>query len=218
MASTIDMTSAMTALSRMMGKRTLPQGDLTDWQDYVQTAFDYAWRYYQWDWSLRYVTVDLASDPYLPEDFDIGGYREAMPDQSNVYTEVTLQDYTRLPAGLQKYALQFDPTLNRYKVLQNSGLSTLDFVYQIAPPNLSDKDTNGVYVPAIFPSAMTIGIGASIWAKQGENPTRADISQEWDEFHKELNRHVGRVSKNVRRQLNINLQDDYGTYTGDTRY
>ena len=65
---------------------------------------------------------------------------------------------------------------------------------------------------------MTIGIGASIYAKQGENPTRADISQEWDEFHKELNRHVGRVSKNVRRSLNVNLQDDYGTYTGDTRY
>ena len=218
MANTIDMTSVLTALSRMMGKRTLPQGDLTDWEDYAQTAFDYAWRYYKWDWSLRYVNVDLTNDPYIPADFDIGGYREAMPNQSNIYTEVTLQDYARLPAGLQKFALQFDPLTSRYQVLTNSGLTSMDFVYQTAPPSLNDKDVSGSYIPAVFPSAMTIGMGASIYAKQGENPTRADISQEWDLFHKELNRHVGRVSQNVKRSLNLNLQDDYGTYTGDTRY
>lgn len=218
MASTIDMTSSLTALSRMMGKRTLPQGDLTDWEFYVQTALDYAWRYYKWDWSMRYVTVDMTNDPYMPADFDIGGFREVMPNQSNIYTEVTLEDYARLPAGLQKYALQFDPVLNRYKILSNNGLASFDIVYQVAPPTLANKDAGGAYIPVVFPSAMAIGIGASIWAKQGENPTRADISQEWDLFHKELNRHVGRMTTNVKRSLNLNLQDDYGTYTGDTRY
>lgn len=215
---TIDMTSALTALARMMGKRNLPQGDNSDWEDYVQEAFNYAWRYYKWDWSIRIAVIDFTTDPYLPEDFDIGGYREAMPDQSNVYSEVTVQDYARLPVGLQKFAIEFDPTVNRYKILQNSGLESMTFVYQVAPPDLNAKDGSGNYLPVVFPSSMAIGVGASIWAKNGENPTRADVSQEWDMFHKELNRHVGRMTNNVKRPLNLNLQDSYGTYTGDTRY
>lgn len=213
----IDETACLTALSRMMGKRSLPQGDLSDWQSYVQTAFDYAWRYYKWDWSLRYATVTFATDSRLPADFDIGGYREVIPSQAGDIAEVSMLDYGRLPSGLRAFTLQFDPTTNRYTVLTNSGWTSMNFVYQVAPPNLLNKDTNGAYIPVPFPSAMTIGIGASIYAKQGENPTQADVKQEWDQFHHELNRHVGRVSANVRRNLNLNLQDAYGTFTGDVR-
>ena len=53
MATTITKGSALLALARMMGKRKLPQGDNADWESYVQAAFDYAWRYYKWGWSLR---------------------------------------------------------------------------------------------------------------------------------------------------------------------
>lgn len=201
----------LTALSRMMGKRSLPQGDNTDWKDYVQTAFDYSWRYYKWDWTLRTVTVDLT-DPYLPDDFDLGGYRQAVPTTDGGIVEVTLFDYAQQQSGMRTFALEFDSTANKYKVLTKSGLSTIDFVYQIEPPTI-DEDSS---IP--FPSAMTIGIGASIYAKQGENPTRANIDQEWDEFHAELDRHVGRMERGRVRNTNLNLQDDYGTYTGDTRY
>jgi hypothetical protein len=213
MAQTITQTQTLLALSRMMGKRSIPtNADNADWIDYCQTAFDYAWRYYKWDWSLRTVTVDLVNDPYLPEDFDIGGYRQATPTTDGEIKEVSLYDYARLPSGLRNFALQWDNTEGKYEVLSASGLDTISFTYQITPPTLDD-DT-----PVPFPSAMTIGIGASIYAKQGENSTKADITQEWDEFHAELDRHVGRVDKAVPRLLNQNLQDEYNTYTGDARY
>lgn len=213
MAQTITQTDVLKALSRMMGKRNIPtQGTLDDWKDYCQTAFDYAWRYYKWDWSLRTITVDLSTDPYLPATFDLGGYRQAIGGVNGDISEVTLLDYNRMPSGLRNYTLEYDIGEGQYKVLSKSGLTSIDFVYQIAPPTLDDITA----VP--FPSAMTIGIGASIYAKQGENPTRADISQEWDEFHKELDRHVGRIGNNVVRSTNLNLQDAYGTYTGDVRY
>lgn len=205
----ITQTTALTALSRMMGKRKLPQGDLSDWKDYVQTAFDYAWRYYQWDWSIRLVTVDLATDPYLPADFDIAGYRMAVPTADGDITELNFLDYSRQGTGYRTFALQYDSTLKRYKVLTKSGLSTIDFIYQVAPPTLSNE------TEVEFPSSMTIGIGASIYAKQGENPTRADITQEWDEFHAELDRHTSRSDRNMPRNTNMNLQDSKGTYTGD---
>lgn len=204
----IDQTKVLTALSRMMGKRKLPQGDLSDWKDYCQTAFDYAWRYYQWDWSMKLVTVDLGTDPYLPTDFDIGGYRQAVPTADGDITELKLTDYSRQGNGFRTFALQYDDTMGRYKVLTKSGLSTIDFLYQVAPPTLGATE-----VP--FPSAMTIGIGAAIYAKQGENPTRADITQEWDEFHAELDRHTSRSDVNTPRNTNMNLQDSKGTYTGD---
>ena len=214
----ITITSALTALSRMMGKRELPLGENNDWKDYVQAAFDYAWRYYKWDWSMRTVTVDLVASPYLPADFDIGGYREAVPTTDGYIVEVNAMDYNRLPSGLRNFYLQYDSTVNKYKVLSDSGLTSITFVYQIAPPTLDVQDTNNNDVQVPFPSAMTIGIGASIYAKQGENPNSADVKQEWDIFHKELNRHVGRMTRNVPRNLNLNLQDAAGTYTGDIRY
>lgn len=214
----IDQTKALTALARMMGKRVLPQGNNDDWKDYVQTAFNYAWRYYEWDWSLRYVTVDMDADPYLPADFDIGGYRQAMPNIDGEIMELRLVEFARMPNGTRNYALQWDDTVKRYKILTKTSMPTIDFVYQITPPDLAAKDDEGDLIQVPFPSSMTIGIGAAIYAKQGENPTRAEISQEWDEFHAELDRHVGRVDGHAPQATNKNLQDLYDTYTGDTRY
>jgi hypothetical protein len=203
-------TEALLSLSRMMGSRVLPQGENLDWKDYVQAAFDYAWRYHKWDWSLRIATVNMTTDPYLPVDFDLGGYRQAMSDQNGELTEVKLIDYARTTAT-NVFALQYDPAKKQYKVLTRSTSGTIDFIYQITPPTLSAD------VKVDFPAVMPIGIGASIYAKQGENPTRAEVSQEWDMFHAELNRLVARVDKNQPRNTNLNLQDAYGTYTGDTR-
>lgn len=206
----VNQSTILTALARLMGKRTLPQGDNSDWEDYAQTAFDYAWRYYKWDWSLRYATVDLVNTPYMPEDFDIGGYREAIATTDGEIGEITLSDYARLSAP-RAFSLEFDSSTNRYKVYSKTGLSSIKFVYQVKPPTLGET-----YVP--FPSSMSIAMGAAIYAKQAQNPTRANVDQEWDIFHKELNRHVGRSDINKPRNTNMNLQDYHGTYTGDTRY
>jgi len=211
-------TQALTALARMMGKRTLPQGDNSDWVDYVQEAFNYAWRYYKWTFSLKTVDIDLTTNTHLPADFDLEGYREAIPDANGAITELPLGEYAAQPSGHRTFAIQWDSATNTYQLLTKSGLSSITLVYQVVPPTLATKTEDGVEVGVPFPSAMAIGLGASIWAKQGENPTRADVSQEWDMFHDELDRHVGRADANKPRQTNLNLQDAFGTYTGDVDY
>ena len=81
-------------------------------------------------------------------------------------------------------------------------------VYQTEPPVLSASKK----VP--FPSAMAIAVGAVIYAKEADNPAHADISQEWDQFHVELDRLVGMAQRYTPRNIR-SYQDVMGTYTGD---
>lgn len=212
MSQTINKTTVLTSLARMMGKRTLPQGVTDDWVEYIQTAFDYAWRYYGWGWSIRTAVLDMTNPSaiYMPADFDLDGKHEAMPNGNGDVVYLSQQELASIGQYQNAYALEYDTTMNRYRVIPGGQLSSLTVTYQVAPPTLGDDD-----VP--FPSSLTVAIGATIYAKQGENPTRADITQEWDEFHAELDRHVARSEKNKPRQQVMNLQDYYGTYTGDTR-
>lgn len=211
MTKTITQDQVLINVSRLMGLTSLPAGDVSDWKEYCQIAFDYAWRYYKWDWSLKVVTVDLVNDPYLPADFDAGGYIDAIPTVDGAYTKVTLIDFARTTADSRRYTLQYDADEGKYEVkTKMSGLQTMDFVYQVAPPTLSTT-------PVVFPSAMAVALGALVYAKQAENPTRADITQEWDEFHAELDRHIGRMEVNKAQGQAMNLYDIAGTYPGDTR-
>ena len=81
------------------------------------------------------------------------------------------------------------------------------FSYQTAPPTLTD-DTG-----APFPSIMAIAMGAVIFAKQGDNPTRADTTQEWDQWHALLDRLVGQAASNTPRTPQ-NYLSRAGTFTG----
>lgn len=214
MPTTISMTNALLALARMMGKRTLPQGQKADWQSYVQTAFEYAWRYYKWSWSLKSVslTADGSGQFHMPDDFDLDGYRYAEPNANGQVMELPYSEWLSGGQYANTFALEWDDVQERYNVhLGTQAAGGIVVTYQKAPPTLGEGT-----IP--FPSSMTIGIGASIYAKQAENPTRADITQEWDEFHKELDRHVAHAERNKPKQQSVNLQDYYGTYTGDTRY
>lgn len=103
------------------------------------------------------------------------------------------------------YNVTWDQTTGRL-LLDPIGAVTL--TYQITPPTL-DPETN---VP--FPSAQVIAEGAVIYAKLGENPTRADVSQEWDMFHANLDRLVGRADRNTPRRP-VHYLDVAGTFVGD---
>jgi hypothetical protein len=181
-----------------MGHRVNPGGTDDDFQRYIQSSFNYCWRYYPWTFSLK--TADVDSDGLLPEDFDHEGYRKF----GNT-TEVNLED--TLTAGSTGSAIVWDTDENRYK-LSPAAADTV--VYQYAPPTLgADEDGS-----APFPSAMAVAVGATVFAKAGENPTRADIQQEWDEFHSLLDRLVGRADANRPRRPR-NFHDVAGTFTGD---
>lgn len=203
MAKTVNQITVLTALNNLMGRRVLPGGTQDDLKRYCQYAFDYAWRYYKWGFSLA--TADLVADEngevYLPANFDIDGYRKFSSG-----TEIAV-DESLSSSGSSSFAIVYDMDKGLYKTKPaNPG----SLVYQVEPPTLTDSKD----VP--FPSAMTIAIGASIYAKQAENPTRADISQEWDEFHAELDRHVARSYNNTPRRTARNRQDVMGTHTGAT--
>jgi len=76
MSNLITQTDVITFLNNLMGRRTLPGGTQDDLKNFCQEAFNYAWRYYRWEFSLRRATIDLATDPYMPADFDLEGYHE----------------------------------------------------------------------------------------------------------------------------------------------
>ena len=184
MGATINQVDVMNALHNLMGHRQNPGGTDLDYQRYIQDAFEYCWRYYKWNWTTK--TVTTLADGLLPTDFDPLGYNSLSQDD---------------------YSISWDSTSGKY-ILNPIGVATL--TYQIVPPTLG-TDASGA---APFPSAMVVAIGATVLAKQGANPTRADIQQEWDMWHSRLDRLVGQAESNIRRRPQ-NRHSVSGTFTGD---
>jgi hypothetical protein len=209
MANLITQTQVLTKLNNLMGRRTLNSSNSQDdLKGYCQDSFDYAWRYYRWGFSLKRAVIDLVNDPYLPDNFDIDGYQEVASTVDQPWTYVPIEEYDAIQSGDRFYTLEYDDTLNRYKFLTSFTATTVTVIYQKTPPTLGDTG-----VP--FPSAMSIAVGATVFSKQADNPRSADISQEWDEFHSELDRHTGRSENNKPMRRVRTRQDKAGTYTGD---
>ena len=180
----INQQEVLNFLHNQMGKRIPPGGTDDDLKRYIQAAFDYAWRYYRWPWALK--TDDTEADGTLPTDFDLDGWYD-------------LKD---------TYPVIWDSATSKLKL---DGVSeATEVVYQMAPPTLG-TDAAG---SAPFPSVAAIAEGALIFAKLGENPTRADVQQEWDMFHSLLDRLAARSDNNVSHRPR-NYHDVAGTYTGD---
>lgn len=180
----INQSDVLSVLHNLLGHRTSPGGTDDDLKRFIQESFAYCWRYYRWSWTLKSATT--AVDGILPEDFDLDGYSTIDSDS---------------------YGITWDSATSRL-ILDPIGETT--FVYQIAPPILG-VDEDG-YAP--FPSARVVALGAFVYAKKAENPTRADVQQEWDMFHSELDRLVGRAFNNAPRRP-VNYLDVAGTFTGD---
>lgn len=199
----INQVNVLTALNNLMGRRALPGGEQEDLKRYCQEGFKYCWRYYKWGFSLA--TATLADDGngnfYLPEDFDYEGYRKFTS-----LVEVPLDEVVAT-TGSTNVAIEWDDTAKRYKL--NPG-SAAQLVYQRTPPTLGTDSAGS----APFPSAQVVGLAASVYAKQAENPTRADISQEWDLVHSELDRLVGRADAARPRSSIRNFHDKTGSFTG----
>lgn len=184
MAYLINQNDVLNRLYNLMGKRVSPGGTDDDLKRYVQDAFDYCWRFYRWPWAMKAGVT--ADDGLLPEDFDLDGYSTLDADT---------------------YAVTWDATSGRL-ILDPIGVTS--FTYQIMPPTLgSDAESS-----APFPSARVVAMAAFIYAKKGENPTRADVKQEWDMVDAELRKLAGR-SANSRRTGPVNFHDRAGTFTGD---
>lgn len=180
----INQADVLNVLHNLLGHRVSPGGTDSDLKRFVQEAFAYAWRYYRWSWTLKAGTTLI--DGLLPVDFDLDGYSSLDQDS---------------------YAITWDTATSRLKL---NPAAVTSFTYQIAPPILG-TDAAG---SAPFPSARVVALGAFVYAKKAENPTRADVQQEWDMFHSELDRLVGRAFNN-RTRTPQNYLSRAGTFTGD---
>lgn len=209
MANTIKKADVLAVLNNLMGRRTSPGGDNSDLERYCQIAFDYAWRYYTWSFSLRPATITFASDAHMPADFDLDGYHRILATPGNEWAYLPVEEYYDTPTGNRTYTLVWDSVVSKYTFVTSFSVATVDIIYQVTPPVLDDV------TPQPFPSASSIAMGAAVWAKQGENPTRADISQELDLWELELDMHTGRAEKHKPRQSARSRQEVAGTYTGD---
>lgn len=198
MATVINQVDVMNSLHNLMGHRVNPGGTDDDYKRYIQDSFNYCWRYYRWGFSLKKATV--AADGILPDDFDYEGYRAF-----DGVTEVSLED--TLSTSNTGSAIIWDDTLSKYK-LDPAVACTV--VYQYTPPTLG-TDADG---SAPFPSALAVAVGATVLAKRAENPTRADVQQEWDEWHSRLDRLVAR-SDNAKPRSPRSYHDKMGTYVGN---
>lgn len=202
MANVINQVNVMSALHNLMGHRVAPGGTTEDYARYIQDSFDYCWRYYKWNFSLKKatVTVDADGNAFLPSDFDYDGYR-----QFDGVTEIDLAD--TLSTSGSGSALVWDSTAGKYKL---DPATACTVVYQTAPPTLGTNEAGS----APFPSAMVVAIGCTVLAKQGANPTRADVQPEWDMFHSRLDRLVAR-SDNAKPRRPQSYHDKMGTFVGD---
>lgn len=193
----IDLSDVLIRLNNLMGRKNLPAGETDNLERYCQDAFDYAWRYYPWTFSKKRATVAPNNQgiSYLPDDFDLEGWRSI-----DGVSEVQLGS-----GSSTTVSFEFDQNKGLYKAV---GANKFTMTYQTEPPAL----TSNKKVP--FPSAMAVAIGALIYAKEADNPAHADVSQEWDQFHVELDRLVGLAQRNTPRRISA-YQDVMGTYTGD---
>lgn len=198
MANTINQVDVLNSLHNLMGHRVNPGGTDDDLKRFVQQGFNYCWRYYKWTFSLK--TASIASDGILPEDFDLDGWRKF-----DGLTEVGIEQ--TISTSNSGSAIVWDDVTSRY-ILDPPVATTL--AYQKMPPTLG-TDAAG---SAPFPSAQVVAMAAVVYSKQAENPTRADISQEWDLLHSELDRLVGRADANKTRRP-VHYLDAAGTYVGD---
>ena len=198
MANTINQVDVLTALHNLMGHRVTPGGTDDDLKRYVQEGFDYCWRYYKWTFALKTATV--AIDGILPVDFDLDGYRKF-----NGITEVNLE--STIATGNTNSAIIWNDATSRYNLTPVAACTVL---YQRIPPTLGTSSTG----TAPFPSVLVVAEAAVIYAKQADNPTRADITQEWDLLHSHLDRFVARAENNKVRSPQ-NYLTRAGTFTGD---
>ena len=115
----------MQATANLLGKTSLPNGELSDWERFAQASLDYCWRYHTWLWTLRKAqTVDDSGVIVVPADADYYGFMNI--------EGTTLQDI--FDSGTNPY-LQFNASRGKYEII--GGAAGVNVTYSVEPPELS---------------------------------------------------------------------------------
>ncbi len=198
-------------VAQYLGLGTLPSGNATAYDSSLQSAIDYCWRFTDWPFTIKRdipLTPDAENKFYMPEDFDILGWRsfKDVPEY-NTKDAVEFEENNHIPA--RGVYLEYDVSNNRYLVKGDvDRLTTVS--YQVRPEKISSGAIH-------FIAHQPIVMAASIYQKMKEHPNSADVRQEWNMLDMLLAQMASQSNRNTPLHKPKDRYEKYGTYTGDTR-
>ena len=197
-------------VAQYLGLGVFPAGNETAYDSSLQSAIDYCWRFTDWAFTIKrdVEPEETENGKYMPEDFDILGWRQFRGiKEFNTKDATEFEQERNIP--LKGVYLEYDSSNNRYKIC-GAVDSVTTVSYQVKPPKIS---TGAIHFIAHQPIVM----GASIYQKMKEHPNSNDVRQEWNMLDALLSQMASKNNRNTPLHKPKDRYDLYGTYTGDTR-
>lgn len=188
-------------VAEYMGTATMPLGNQKAYDKSIKAGIDYCWRYSTWafavkrDKALDVVGTGATAKYYMPNDFDILGWRDlGVEEYSTTDGDTTGGVY-----------LLYDDGAAKFRVV--GGTANMKVAYQVKPPELNTV--------MMFPSLDPLYQAGAIYAKQKDMPNSAEVTQMWDILHTQLDQLSGQAYFNTPHHKPRNRYEKFGTYVGD---
>ena len=191
-------------VAEYMGTATMPLGNQKAYDNSIKAGLDYCWRYATWafavkrDKALDVTTTGGVTKYYMPNDFDILGWRDLGEEE---YSTTDGDSATR---GVY---LLYDEGESKFQVV--GGNADMRVSYQTKPPELNAVIT--------FPALDPLYQAGAIYAKQKDMPNSAEVTQMWDILHTQLDQLSGQAYFNTPHHKPRNRYEAFGTFIGDTK-
>ena len=190
-------------VAEYMGTATMPLGNQKAYDNSIKAGLDYCWRYATWafavkrDKALDVTTTGEVTKYYMPNDFDILGWRDLGEEEYST---------TDGDVSTRGVYLLYDDGASKFEVV--GGNAEMRVSYQVKPP-----ETNQVIT---FPSLDPLYQAGAIYAKQKDMPNSAEVTQMWDILHTQLDQLSGQAYFNTPHHKPRNRYEAFGTFIGDT--
>ena len=191
-------------VAEYMGTATMPLGNQKAYDNSIKAGLDYCWRYATWafavkrDKALDVTTTDGVTKYYMPNDFDILGWRDLGEEEYST---------TDGDVSTRGVYLLYDDGASKFQVI--GGTADMRVSYQTKPPELNAVIT--------FPALDPLYQAGAIYAKQKDMPNSAEVTQMWDILHTQLDQLSGQAYFNTPHHKPRNRYEAFGTFIGDTK-
>ena len=191
-------------VAEYMGTATMPLGNQKAYDNSIKAGLDYCWRYATWafavkrDKALDVITTDGVTKYYMPNDFDILGWRDLGEEEYST---------TDGDVSTRGVYLLYDDGISKFQVI--GGTADMRVSYQTKPPELNAVIT--------FPALDPLYQAGAIYAKQKDMPNSAEVTQMWDILHTQLDQLSGQAYFNTPHHKPRNRYEAFGTFIGDTK-
>lgn len=191
-------------VAEYMGTATMPLGNQKAYDNSIKAGLDYCWRYATWAFAVKrnkaldVTTTDGVTKYYMPNDFDILGWRDLGEEEYST---------TDGDVSTRGVYLLYDDGTSKFQVI--GGTADMRVSYQTKPPELNAVIT--------FPALDPLYQAGAIYAKQKDMPNSAEVTQMWDILHTQLDQLSGQAYFNTPHHKPRNRYEAFGTFIGDTK-